>query len=144
PSGGVSTTVQPAIRFPVRLSESGPAAGAIFASRIARRSGIEKMISFDMGGTTAKICLIDGARPQTNRVFEAARLYRFKKGSGYPLRIPVIEMVEIGAGGGSIARIDTTGRIAIGPDSAGSYPGPACYGRGGRDPTITDADRVLG
>jgi N-methylhydantoinase A len=143
-SGGGLTTVDTAIRFPVRLIESGPAGGAIFAAGIARRCGIEKLISFDMGGTTAKICLIDHAQPQTNRVFEAARLYRFKKGSGHPLRIPVIEMVEIGAGGGSIARRDATGRIAIGPDSAGAEPGPACYGRGGDAPTVTDADLLLG
>jgi N-methylhydantoinase A len=143
-SGGSLTTVETAIRFPVRLVESGPAGGAIFASEIARRRGIAKMISFDMGGTTAKICLIDQARPQTNRVMEVARAYRFKKGSGLPLRIPVIELAEIGAGGGSIARIDSIGRIAVGPDSAGSEPGPACYGRGGGQPTVTDADLLLG
>jgi N-methylhydantoinase A len=97
-----------------------------------------------MGGTTAKICLIDKAQPQTARAFEVARVYRFLKGSGLPLRIPVIEMVEIGAGGGSIARIDTLRRIVVGPDSAGSEPGPACYGRGGKEPTVTDADLVLG
>ena len=97
-----------------------------------------------MGGTTAKICLIDKAQPQTARAFEVARIYRFLKGSGLPLRIPVIEMVEIGAGGGSIARIDTLGRIVVGPDSAGSEPGPVCYGRGGTEPTVTDADVVLG
>jgi len=143
-SGGGLTTVETAIRFPVRLVESGPAGGAIFASHIARLCGIDKMISFDMGGTTAKICLIDEAKPQTNRVFEVARIYRFKKGSGLPLRIPVIEMVEIGAGGGSIARVDAMNRIAVGPDSAGSEPGPASYGRGGTEPTVTDADVVLG
>jgi N-methylhydantoinase A len=97
-----------------------------------------------MGGTTAKICLIDKAQPQTARAFEVARIYRFLKGSGLPLRIPVIEMVEIGAGGGSIARVDTLGRIVVGPDSAGSEPGPVCYGRGGKEPTVTDADVVLG
>ena len=139
-SGGGLTTVETAIRFPVRMVESGPAGGAIFASAIARQCGIAKLISFDMGGTTAKLCLIDQGRPQTSHLFEAARIYRFKKGSGMPLRIPVIEMVEIGAGGGSIARIDTLGRIAVGPDSAGSEPGPACYGRGGTAPTVTDAD----
>ena len=143
-SGGGLTTVETAIRFPVRLVESGPAGGAIFASHIARQCGLDKVISFDMGGTTAKICLIDEAKPQTNRVFEVARIYRFKKGSGIPLRVPVIEMVEIGAGGGSIARVDAMGRIAVGPDSAGAEPGPACYGRGGREPTVTDADLVLG
>ena len=143
-SGGGVTTVETAIRFPVRLVESGPAGGAIFASRIARQHGLDQVISFDMGGTTAKICLIDNAQPQTNRVFEVARIYRFLKGSGLPLRIPVIEMVEIGAGGGSIARLDALGRIAVGPDSAGSEPGPVCYGHGGTEPTVTDADLVLG
>jgi len=143
-SGGGVTTIETAIRFPVRLVESGPAGGAIFASHIARQCGLDEVLSFDMGGTTAKICLIDQAKPQTNRVFEVARIYRFKKGSGLPLRIPVIEMVEIGAGGGSIAKVDAMGRIAVGPESAGSEPGPACYGRGGMEPTVTDADLVLG
>jgi N-methylhydantoinase A len=143
-SGGGLTTVETAIRFPVRLVESGPAGGAIFSSHIARQSRLDKVLSFDMGGTTAKICLIDAAKPQTSRAFEVARIYRFKKGSGLPLRIPVIEMVEIGAGGGSIARIDALGRIAVGPESAGSEPGPVSYGRGGSEPTVTDADLVLG
>ena len=143
-SGGGLTTIETAMRFPVRLVESGPAGGAVFSAHIARRSGLDQVLSFDMGGTTAKICLIDGFRPQTNRVFEVARIYRFKKGSGLPLRIPVVEMVEIGAGGGSIARIDALKRIAVGPDSAGAEPGPACYGRGGAEPTVTDADLVLG
>ncbi|MGH7054398.1 MAG: hydantoinase/oxoprolinase family protein [Stellaceae bacterium] len=143
-SGGGLTTVETAIRFPVRLVESGPAGGAIFASRIARQGRLEKVLSYDMGGTTAKICLIDDGRPQSNRTFEVARIYRFKKCSGLPLRIPVIEMVEIGAGGGSIARLDRLGRITVGPDSAGADPGPASYGRGGALPTVTDADLVLG
>jgi N-methylhydantoinase A len=143
-SGGGITTVETAIRFPVRLVESGPAGGAIFSSHIARQCGLERVLSFDMGGTTAKICLIDKAQPQTSRVFEVARVYRFKKGSGLPLRIPVIEMVEIGAGGGSIARIDALGRITVGPDSAGAEPGPVSYARGGSEPTVTDADVVLG
>jgi N-methylhydantoinase A len=143
-SGGGITTVETAIRFPVRLIESGPAAGAIFAGGIARQHGLDQVLSFDMGGTTAKICLIDKAQPQTARVLEVARIYRFLKGSGLPLRIPVIEMVEIGAGGGSIARLDTLKRIAVGPDSAGSQPGPVCYGQGGSEPTVTDADVVLG
>jgi N-methylhydantoinase A len=143
-SGGGITTVETAIRFPVRLVESGPAGGAIFSSHIARECGLERVLSFDMGGTTAKICLIDRAQPQTSRVFEVARVYRFKRGSGLPLRIPVIEMVEIGAGGGSIARIDALGRITVGPDSAGAEPGPVSYGRGGQEPTVTDADLVLG
>ncbi|MBV8111655.1 MAG: hydantoinase/oxoprolinase family protein [Hyphomicrobiales bacterium] len=143
-SGGGITTTETAIRFPVRLVESGPAGGAIFAACIAREHGLDQVVSFDMGGTTAKICLIDKAQPQTARAFEVARIYRFLKGSGLPLRIPVIEMVEIGAGGGSIARVDTLGRIVVGPDSAGSEPGPVCYGRGGKEPTVTDADVVLG
>jgi N-methylhydantoinase A len=143
-SGGGLTRVETAARFPVRLVESGPAGGAIFASHVARQCGFEKVVSFDMGGTTAKICLIDDFKPQTSRAFEVARMYRFKKGSGLPLRVPVIEMVEIGAGGGSIARLDGLRRIAVGPESAGAEPGPACYGRGGRAPTVTDADLVLG
>jgi N-methylhydantoinase A len=143
-SGGGVTTVDTASRFPVRLVESGPAAGAIFAGCVARQHGLDHVLSFDMGGTTAKICLIDKAQPQTARVLEVARIYRFLKGSGLPLRIPVIEMVEIGAGGGSIARLDTLGRIAVGPESAGAEPGPVCYGGGGAQPTVTDADVVLG
>ena len=143
-SGGGITTAETAIRFPVRLIESGPAAGAIFAGCIAGQHGLDQVISFDMGGTTAKICLIDKAQPQSARVLEVARIYRFLKGSGLPLRIPVIEMVEIGAGGGSIARLDALKRIAVGPDSAGAQPGPACYGQGGSEPTVTDADLVLG
>ena len=143
-SGGGITTVETAIRFPVRLVESGPAGGAIFAACIARQHGLDHVVSFDMGGTTAKICFIDQGRPQTARAFEVARVYRFTKGSGLPLRIPVIEMVEIGAGGGSIAAIVSLGRIAVGPQSAGSEPGPVCYGRGGSEPTVTDADLVLG
>ena len=143
-SGGGITTLETAMRYPVRLVESGPAGGAIFASHLARQCGLERVLSYDMGGTTAKICVIDDYRPQTARTFEVARVYRFAKGSGLPLRIPVIEMVEIGAGGGSIARIDALGRIAVGPDSAGSEPGPACYGRGGTMPTVTDADLALG
>jgi len=143
-SGGGITSAETAIRFPVRLVESGPAGGAIFAACIARQNGLEEVVSFDMGGTTAKICLIDKAQPQTARNFEVARIYRFLKGSGLPLRIPVIEMVEIGAGGGSIARTDSLGRIVVGPDSAGSDPGPVCYQRGGKEPTVTDADAILG
>jgi N-methylhydantoinase A len=143
-SGGGLTTIDTACRFPIRLVESGPAGGAIFSAHIARECGIENVLSFDMGGTTAKICLIDHYRPQTARNFEVARVGRFKKGSGLPLRIPVIEMVEIGAGGGSIARVDSMGRIAVGPESAGADPGPACYGRGGRLPAVTDANLLLG
>ncbi len=142
-SGGL-TTVQTAKDVPVRLIESGPAGGAIFAGDVAQRLGIKKALSFDMGGTTAKICLIDNYQAQTNRRFEVARVYRFRKDSGIPLRIPVIDMVEIGAGGGSIATIDTLGRLAVGPESAGSTPGPACYDRGGIQPTVTDANLILG
>ncbi len=143
-SGGGITTAKTAMRFPVRLIESGPAAGAIFAACIARQNCLDQVLSFDMGGTTAKICLIDHGEPQTARALEVARIYRFLKGSGLPLRIPVIEMVEIGAGGGSIARIDMLKRIAVGPDSAGAQPGPVCYRAGGSEPTVTDADLVLG
>ena len=143
-SGGGLTDVATAVRFPIRLVESGPAGGAILASRIAAERGLDRVLSFDMGGTTAKICLIDDRAPQLSRAFEVDRSYRFRKGSGLPVRIPVIEMVEIGAGGGSIASVDKLGRIRVGPESAGSEPGPACYGRGGRNATVTDADAVMG
>ena len=142
-SGGVCT-VETATRFPVRLVESGPAGGVILARRIAALGGYDRALSFDMGGTTAKITLIDDYAPQQSRHFEVARAYRFAKGSGIPVRIPVIDMVEIGAGGGSIGRVDELRRIVVGPDSSGSDPGPACYGRGGSAPTVTDADVVLG
>jgi N-methylhydantoinase A len=142
-SGGICT-VETARRFPVRLLESGPAGGAILSRYIAARGGYDRAVSFDMGGTTAKITLIDDYAPQQSRHFEVARAYRFAKGSGFPVRIPVIDMVEIGAGGGSIARVDSLARIVVGPDSAGANPGPACYGRGGDQPTVTDADVVLG
>jgi N-methylhydantoinase A len=143
-SGGGVIGIHAAQRFPIRLVESGPAAGAILASRVAHECGLSRVLSFDMGGTTAKICLIDDGRPQTARAFEVARAYRFLRGSGLPLRIPVIEMVEIGAGGGSIARVDALKRVAVGPESAGAVPGPACYGQGGDAPTVTDADLALG
>lgn len=142
-SGGI-TTVETARRFPIRLVESGPAGGVVMAQMVAAQDGIDKALAFDMGGTTAKITLIDGLRPQQSRHFEIARAARFVKGSGIPVRIPVIDMVEIGAGGGSIARTDPLGRITVGPDSAGSTPGPASYGRGGVMPTVTDADLLLG
>jgi N-methylhydantoinase A len=142
-SGGICT-IETARRFPVRLVESGPAGGVILARRIAARGGYDRALSFDMGGTTAKITLIDDYTPQQSRHFEVARAYRFAKGSGIPVRIPVIDMVEIGAGGGSIARVDSLRRIVVGPDSAGSEPGPACYGRGGDQATVTDADVALG
>ncbi|MGE0726120.1 MAG: hydantoinase/oxoprolinase family protein [Alphaproteobacteria bacterium] len=143
-SGGGLTTIATARRFPIRLVESGPAGGAILATHIAAAAGEEKVLSYDMGGTTAKICLIEKYKPSMARSFEVDRAARFLKGSGLPLRIPVIEMVEIGAGGGSIARVDALKRITVGPDSAGSEPGPACYGRGGTLPTVTDADVTLG
>ncbi|HHZ99400.1 MAG TPA: hydantoinase/oxoprolinase family protein [Candidatus Marinimicrobia bacterium] len=143
-SGGGITTMETALRYPIRLVESGPSGGAIFASHIARELRLSDVVSYDMGGTTAKICMIDDFEPQTARTFEVARVYRFMKGSGIPLRIPVIEMVEIGAGGGSLAHVDTMGRIAVGPHSSGSDPGPACYGLGGNKPAVTDADVVLG
>ncbi len=143
-SGGGLTTLDNATRFPIRLVESGPAGGAILATEIARECGSANAVSFDMGGTTAKICLIDGWAPQTTRTFEVARAYRNLKGSGLPVRIPAIEMVEIGAGGGSIAAVDEMGRLDVGPASAGADPGPASYDRGGARPTVTDADVVLG
>ena len=143
-SGGGLTTLETASKFPIRLVESGPAGGAILARDVARGAGLERVLSFDMGGTTAKLCLIDGYEPLTSRSFEVDRVYRFRKGSGLPVRIPVIEMVEIGAGGGSIAQVDKLGRIQVGPESAGSEPGPAAYGRGGQRPAVTDADVQLG
>lgn len=143
-SGGGIISLQNATEFPVRLVESGPAGGAVFAAHIAARYGLDKVLSFDMGGTTAKICLIKNQTPKTSRVFEAARSYRFKKGSGMPISIPVIDMVEIGAGGGSLAHVDALQQTRVGPESAGSEPGPACYGRGGDRPAVTDADLVLG
>jgi N-methylhydantoinase A len=143
-SGGGLTTLETAARFPIRLVESGPAGGAILASRIAQSCALPEVLSFDMGGTTAKICLLSGGEPERAHRFEIARAYKDMKGSGIPVRIPVIEMVEIGAGGGSIARVDKLGRITVGPDSAGSTPGPVCYGRGGKEPAITDANLALG
>ena len=132
------------MKFPVRLVESGPAGGAMFAADLASRYGLKKILSFDMGGTTAKICLIDDYKPKTSRVFEVARTYRFKKGSGIPISIPVIDMVEIGAGGGSLANVDSLNQIRVGPESAGSDPGPACFNKGGKKVTVTDADLLLG
>ena len=143
-SGGGIMSLDSAAQFPVRLVESGPAGGAIFAADVARRYALPRVLSFDMGGTTAKICLIRDRTPKTARVFEVARSYRFKKGSGMPISIPVIDMVEIGAGGGSLAQVDALGQIRVGPESAGSEPGPACYGRGGTRPAVTDADLILG
>ena len=143
-SGGGLTTLETAARFPIRLVESGPAGGAILAAQIAAECALPRVLSFDMGGTTAKICLLTNGEPERARKFEIARAYRDMKGSGIPVRIPVIEMVEIGAGGGSIARVDKLSRITVGPDSAGSTPGPVCYGRGGTEPAVTDANLALG
>jgi len=143
-SGGGLMSVDSAVRFPVRLIESGPAGGAIFAADIAARHGLDSVLSYDMGGTTAKICLIEDHAPSTAKTFEVARTHRFTKGSGMPISIPVIEMIEIGAGGGSIAGVDVLGQIRVGPLSAGSEPGPASYGLGGIRPTVTDANLVLG
>lgn len=143
-SGGGLTTVATACAYPIRLVESGPAGGAMLASRFATAMKLGDILSFDMGGTTAKICLIDDATPQASRAFEVDRRYNYMKGSGLPLRIPVIDMVEIGAGGGSIAALDAMGRLKVGPESSGSTPGPVSYGRGGTRPTVTDANLVLG
>jgi 5-oxoprolinase (ATP-hydrolysing) len=128
----------------VRMVESGPAAGALCAARYARATGIEKLVAFDMGGTTAKICLIEGGEPRTTSGFEVARVHRFTRGSGLPLRVPSVELSEIGAGGGSIAQLDDAGLLRVGPRSAGATPGPACYGHGGTEPTVTDANLLLG
>ena len=141
--GGLGTLVE-ALKHPVRLIESGPAGGALLAAEIAGELDVPMALSFDMGGTTAKLCIIEQGEPHTSREFEVGREYRFLPGSGLPLRLPVIDMVEIGAGGSSIARRDDLGRIQVGPRSAGSEPGPAAYGRGGLEPTVTDADIVLG
>ncbi len=143
-SGGGLMSVESAADFPVRLVESGPAGGAIFAADIAARYGRDRVLSFDMGGTTAKISLIDDYRPATAKSFEVDRTARFKKGSGMPISIPVIDMIEIGAGGGSIASVDSLDQIRIGPHSAGSEPGPAAYSLGGQDATVTDANLQLG
>ncbi|HEX5503441.1 MAG TPA: hydantoinase/oxoprolinase family protein [Thermomicrobiales bacterium] len=143
-SSGGTATAETARRFPIRLVESGPAAGALAAAHYGGLTGRPNLLSFDMGGTTAKACLIDHGEPLVAADFEVARVYRFKRGSGLPVRVPVIEMIEIGAGGGSIARVDSLGLLKVGPDSAGADPGPACYGRGGAAPTVTDADLLLG
>ncbi|HMM43698.1 MAG TPA: hydantoinase/oxoprolinase family protein, partial [Thermomicrobiales bacterium] len=130
--------------FPIRLLESGPAGGALATVLFARAAGLPDALAFDMGGTTAKACLIENGRAEVAPMMEAARVHRFKRGSGLPIRAPVVDMIEIGAGGGSIAWLDALGLLKVGPDSAGSDPGPACYGRGGDAPTVTDADLVLG
>ncbi len=142
-SGGIATR-ETASRFPVRLLESGPAAGALAAAQAGILSGHRDLLSFDMGGTTAKLCVIENGQPSKTHEFEVDRVYRFRKGSGLPVRIPVIDMIEIGAGGGSIARVDSLGLLKVGPDSSGADPGPVCYSQGGTEPTVTDADLVLG
>ena len=142
-NGGV-VSADDAARVPIRLVESGPAAGALAGSWFAERHGEERLLCFDMGGTTAKACLIAGGEPELTNVFEVARVYRFKKGSGFPCSVPSIDLVEIGAGGGSLARTDQFGLLKVGPESAGAEPGPASYGRGGTEPAVTDADVVLG
>jgi N-methylhydantoinase A len=142
-SGGIST-VETASRFPLRLLESGPAGGALASAYYGQLAGVGNLLAFDMGGTTAKLCVIENGQPLTSTEFEVDRKYRFKKGSGLPVKVPVVDLIEIGAGGGSIARVDSLGLLKIGPDSAGADPGPACYGRGGKEPTITDADLLLG
>ena len=133
-----------AVEYPIRLVQSGPAGGAQAATLYGRSTNSNDVLCFDMGGTTAKACLIEDGKPSRTTVFEVARVYRFAKGSGLPLQVPVIDMIEIGAGGGSIARIDDMGLIQVGPDSSGSFPGPACYNLGGKYPTVTDSDLVLG
>ncbi len=142
-SGGIATR-ETAARFPVRLLESGPAAGALAAAQAGLLSGHRDLLSFDMGGTTAKLCVIEDGQPLKTHEFEVDRVYRFRKGSGLPMRIPVIDMIEIGAGGGSIARVDSLGLLKVGPESSGADPGPVCYRQGGTEPTVTDADLVLG
>jgi N-methylhydantoinase A/oxoprolinase/acetone carboxylase beta subunit len=143
-SNGGTTGIEAARRVPVQLIESGPAAGVEAAAFFGRRLGLKRLLSFDMGGTTAKLCLIENGRAARTREFEVDRVHRFKKGSGLPVMVPVYDLLEIGAGGGSIARINHLGLLQVGPDSSGSEPGPACYGRGGTDATVTDADLALG
>jgi N-methylhydantoinase A len=142
-SGGIATP-ETAARFPVRMLESGPAAGALAAAEQGKKAGYPDLLSFDMGGTTAKLCAVARSQPLTVNEFEVDRVYRFRRGSGLPIRVPVIDMIEIGAGGGSIARVDSLGLLKVGPDSAGADPGPACYAQGGTQATVTDADLVLG
>ena len=142
-SGGL-TTLETGRAFPIRLVESGPAGGAIFARHIAAQHGAQRVLSFDMGGTTAKGCIIRDGRPLKRYSSEIARVHELKRGSGLPVQIPVVDMIEIGAGGGSIAAIDERGVLTVGPRSAGADPGPACYGRGGDEATLTDANLVLG
>ena len=142
-SGGTASPAM-ARAFPIRLLESGPAGGGLATAFFGRQVGRPDVISFDMGGTTAKACLVQGGRPDVAPMMEAARVHRFKRGSGLPIKAPVIDMIEIGAGGGSIARVDPLGLLKVGPHSAGADPGPACYGLGGKEPTVTDANLLLG
>jgi N-methylhydantoinase A/oxoprolinase/acetone carboxylase beta subunit len=143
-SGGGAATSDTAREQPVRLLESGPAAGALAAGFYGRLAGLEDLLSFDMGGTTAKACLLQRGCAAVVHQLEVARVHRFKKGSGLPVVIPVMDMIEIGAGGGSLAWIDALGLLKVGPQSAGASPGPACYGLGGGEPTVTDANLLLG
>ena len=143
--GGIGAAREVATRFPVRMIESGPAAGAIAAAYFSEHAlDRADAIAFDMGGTTAKMSLVRGGIPAITNEYEVAHVHRFKRGSGIPLQISAIELLEIGAGGGSIARVNQLGLLTVGPESAGAHPGPVCYGRGGTEPTVTDADLVLG
>ena len=143
-SGGGLVSPETAATVPIRLLESGPAGGGLATALFGRLAGKPDVISFDMGGTTAKACLVEHGRTEIAPMMEAARVHRFTRGSGLPIKAPVIDMIEIGAGGGSIARIDEVGLLRVGPHSSGSAPGPACYGNGGTQPTVTDANLVLG
>jgi N-methylhydantoinase A len=143
-SSGGTLTPETARRFPIRMLESGPAAGALMSARHGRMLELPQLLSFDMGGTTAKGCIIQAGVPLKRYEMEVARVHEFKKGSGLPVKIPVLDMIEIGAGGGSLAGVDERGTLRVGPHSAGADPGPACYGRGGSRPTLTDANLVLG
>lgn len=143
-SGGGSASVASARQHPIRLTESGPAAGALAAGLYGKLTDSDPVVSFDMGGTTAKLCLLTDGRPAVVNTLEVARTRRFKRGSGMPVVIPSVELIEIGAGGGSIARLDAMGLLKVGPDSAGAAPGPVCYGQGGTEPTVTDANLLLG
>jgi len=142
-SGGI-TTAQAAMEYPIRLLESGPAAGAFAAGFYGRLTGHDDVLSLDMGGTTAKACLVEGGTPAVTHMLEVDRVHRFKPGSGLPIMVPTIDLIEIGAGGGSIAHINPLGLVNVGPQSAGADPGPACYARGGEQPTVTDANLLLG
>ncbi|MEU4667144.1 hydantoinase/oxoprolinase family protein [Amycolatopsis sp. NPDC023774] len=141
--GGIAT-VETAGRYPIRILESGPAGGALAASAFGVGARERDLLAFDMGGTTAKLCLVADGAPLVTHEFEVGREYRLLPGSGLPVKVPVTDMIEIGVGGGSIARVNALGLLTVGPDSAGSEPGPVCYGRGGTEPTVTDADLLLG